>query len=552
VSVNWGDGATAPASFPAWHVYGGPGTFTVTVTATDGRGSGTATSVVTVGPSSATCLYTISPQPVAESGTLSAGQGAPVVVKVTNVKGKAMAKPEPVWLSFAPAAGGGTASACCTGAGASPPLGTTPVALTTGSGGEPAGEVLVTYVSAASAPSSGSDVITAAPAPDPAATGAVSTSYQYSSSPVPLSPPDTIAADCSSDVSNALGTWLRNLPPNSTVDPPPGACYQVDEGLNLKFPSGLTIDGGTYENESTAPTGSDSHGTQRGDPVFNVLGGANLTLENLAIAGADPGGYVAKMAFASGIQLQGTQGVTINAVTTTDTYGDGITLDPLRSAADHKGSGILSATDNADISNVTINGAGRMGISFVSVNTASVSDVNIQNVGLDTFDVEADQGDEGTVNLTINGCTASTSGPGDFFADGGSGSGKSTGNITVSNCVMQEAQAGTAIWIDRPSAGTIPRGPYSFENDSFQCGASTTVSCVEVLGATATISDSSLDFPGTMPAETVYEVEEGSSLTFANDSATGYGTTSSGDPGTVDATSTETGAGTGGTWTPAS
>jgi hypothetical protein len=388
------------------------------------------------------------------------------------------------------------------------------------------------------------------PVPDDPAGSSTSTSYQYSSTPVPLTPPTSIADDCSTDVSSSLGPWLRNLPPNSTVEPPPGACYQVDEGLGLKFPMGLTIDGGTYENHSTAPSGSNGGGTQRGDPVFNVLGGSGLTLENMTIEGVNPGGYLAKMAFAGGIELQGTQNATMSGIHITDTYGDGITLDPLRNGSDHKGSGIVASTNNATISNVDMTGTGRMGISFVSANGVSVNAVTVSNVGLDTFDVEADQGNEGSQNVTINDCTASTSGMGDFFADGGASSGKATSNITVSNCVVEQPQAGTALLVSRPTSGTTPRGPFLFENDTFQCGASTTVACVVVSGGTVTIEDSTLDFPGTTPAETVYSASLGSTLTFTDDDVTGYGTTSSGDPGTVDSTSTVTV--TGGTWTPAS
>jgi hypothetical protein len=185
-------------------------------------------------------------------------------------------------------------------------------------------------------------------------------------------------------------------------------------------------------------------------------------------------------------------------------------------------------------------------MALVSVNGASISNIAISNVGLDTFDVESDQGNEGTQNVTISGCTASTNGPGDFFADGGAGSGKSTGNITVSGCVMEQAQAGTAIWVRRPSSGggTTPRGPIVFENDTLACGASTTVSCVDVTGGTVTVQDSSLGFPGTTPAENVYRAATGTTLTFTNDTVTGYGSA-----GTVDATSSVTVSG--GTWTPA-
>jgi hypothetical protein len=551
VSVNWGDSQSGPASFPIWHTYGTAGTYTITLTATNTQGSGTSKKTVTVGSGSATCRYSLSPQPLAESGTLAGGQSAQATVVVSKANGTHQSKPEAVWLSFSPAPGGGTATACCTAADASVPLAVTPVALTTGSG-EPPGEILVTYTLPSTPPDSGTDVITASPVPNSSDSASSSTSYTYSSAPVPFTPPASIASDCSSNVSQPLGAWLRNLPANATVDPPPNACYQVDQGLLLKFPVNLTIDGGTYENLSTAPSGQNGNGTQRGDPVFNVLGGSGVTLENMTIQGVNPGGYLAKMAFASGIQLQGTQDATITNVTITATYGDGITLDPLRNGSNHKGSGILSATDNATISDVTINGAGRMGIAFVSVGGASVpgatvSNVSISNIGLDTFDVEADQGDEGTQNVTIDGCTASTTGAGDFFADGGAGSGKSTGNITVENCTMDEAQAGTALWVDRPSStsGTTLRGPYLFEDDTFDCGASTTVTCVIVTGGNVTVSDSTLNFPGTTPAENVYTATDDTVLTFDNDDATGYGT-----PGTADSTSTVTV--TGGTWTPAS
>jgi len=556
VDVNWGDGSHSPAPFPDGHAYAGPGSFTITLTVTNSNGSGTAVKAVTVGPTSTTCDYTVSPQPIAEEGSLAPGQSAPVVVTVRNPAGKAIASPEPVWLSFTPAPGGGTATACCSAAGISIPLATTPNAFVTG-GHEPPGEALVTYTQPLTLPPSGTDVITAAPIPA-AAAGSASTSYQFSSSPVPLTPPPSIKSDCTADVSVPLGQWLRNLPPNSTVDPPPAACYQVDEGLSLSFPNNLTIDGGTYENLSTMPASSNGNGTQRGSPVFNALGGTGLTLENMTISGMNPGGYDSKMAFAAGIELQGTANATIENITITGTYGDGITLDPLRNGSDHKGSGILSPTINASISNVDITGPGRMGIAFVSVrgvtanaNGASVSAVTIDNVGLDTFDVEADQGDEGSQNVTINGCTASTTGAGDFFADGGSSSGKQTGNITVENCTMQQAQAGTAIWVARPTTGTIDRGPFVFDSDAFDCGTSTLVTCVIVSGGAVTVSNSTLTFPtGAPPYENVYTATSGTLLTFLNDTVTGYGLESDGTSGTADSTSLVTL--TGGTWTPGS
>jgi hypothetical protein len=562
-SVNWGDGTTTASSFPDWHVYAEPGTYPVTLTVTNTHGSGTATTSVTVGSGTATCVYTASPEPIAEAGTMGSDQSAPVVVKVTNAKGTTIKAQEPVWLSFAPAPGGGTATACCTASGATTPLATTPNMLTTG-GNEPAGEVMVTYTTSATPPDSGSDVITAAGVPDAAAGEPTSTGYQYASSPIPLTPPSTIASDCSVDVSKSLGPWLRNLPPNSTVDTQ-GDCYQVDEGLYLDNPAPVTINGGTFENESTTPVSTGNPGTQRGDPVFNVLSGSGLTLENMAIDGANPGGYLAKMAFASGIQLQGTHDANISNVTITDTFGDGITLDPLRNASDHEGSGILSPTDNATISNVTINGAGRMGISFVSVDVASVTTVNVSNVGLDTFDVEADQGDEGAQGVTIDGCTASNPENSNlqraFFANGGLSSGNNKGSVsvTVENCVMDMAQGNTAVEVLRPTNYNVPRGPFMFVDDTFYCGQGTstsTASCVEVSGGTVTMAGSTFVYPDSSPYENVYSITNGSDLTFTNEfsndtTATGFGGCGASNPtGTSDSTSSFTN--TGGTWPPPS
>jgi hypothetical protein len=293
-------------------------------------------------------------------------------------------------------------------------------------------------------------------------------SPRLESSAETVSPPTGIAADCSSDVSKSLTPWLNSLPPNTTVSVRSGACYQVDERLAIKFPTGLTIDGGTYENAATTPPPSGKHALQRGFPVFNVLGGSEVTLENLDIEGADPTGtYTAKMAFAGGIELQGTSNATINQVSMSGLFGDGVTLAPLRGGTNHNSGKIKSPVNNVSISNLTVDCAGRMGITFGSVSGATVNNVTISNVGLDTFALEADQGNEGAVKVTIDGCTSSspanTNYMRSFFANNGVGAAKNTGNITVKNCSMTESQGTSAIQAERPGLGTVPRGPVVFD-----------------------------------------------------------------------------------------
>ena len=367
-----------------------------------------------------------------------------------------------------------------------------------------------------------------------------------------IAPPSSIPADCSSDVSKSLSPWFNSLPPDTTVDVPSGACYQVDEGIALNFPSGLTVDGGTFENTATSPPPSGKHGINRGYPAFNVLGGSGVTFENMTIEGADPTGtYTATMAFAGGIELQGTGSATISQVTVDGVFGDGVTLAPLRGGKDHESGKIVSPVDNVTISTLTVDGAGRMGITFGSVNGAQVSNVSASNVGLDTFDVEADQGNEGAVNVTIDGCTSSSEANSNFarsfFANDGVGSAKDTGDITVENCSMTEPQGTAAIQAERPGESTTPRGPILFDDDELSCEQSfspSVAACLVVQGSDVTIENSSVTFPSPSSADEVYDATVSSSLTLPDDDVSGFSSV-----GTADSTSTVTV--TGGTWTPA-
>jgi hypothetical protein len=366
-----------------------------------------------------------------------------------------------------------------------------------------------------------------------------------------VSPPSSIAADCSVDVSSSLGVWLRAQPAGTAVDMA-GDCYQVDEGLRLTFPTDLTIDGGTFENMATSPPPRNGHEAQRGFPAFNVVGGSGVTFENLDIEGADPSGaYTASMAFAGGIELQGTSDATISGVTVSSVFGDGITLAPLRGGKEHDTGKIVSPVTNVTASDITVDGAGRMGVTFGSVDGATMTNLSISDVGLDTFDVEADQGNEGSENVTINGCTASSAVTSNlartFFSNGGLGAGSRTGNITVENCVMTEPQGTAALQLLRPGNGKFDRGPFSFDNDTFACGQSTSatlVACMAVSGTNVTVQDSTFTFPTTSPVEAVYTAAISSTIAFDDDTVTGYGAV-----GTSDATSTVNI--TGGTWTPA-
>jgi hypothetical protein len=335
-----------------------------------------------------------------------------------------------------------------------------------------------------------------------------------------VAPPPTIADDCSVDVSAALQDWLSTLAPGTLVRPPAGACYRVDRGITLRFPVGLTIDGGTYRNTTTV---KGSSGTGKGRATFTVVGGSQVTIEDLTIEGANPGAYHPALAFEAGIALQGTAHSVVRNVAIDNVYGDGISLDPLRGGNHHMSGTILTPTTDLTINRVVITGSGRQGISLASVDSANIDDVALSNVGIDTFDVEADQANEGAQNVTIDGCTSSTWNGGSFFANGGAGSGSRTGNIVVENCQMLHPQGGDAVLVKNIPHATEPRGPITFSQDTLWCGESVYVGCLELNNATVSVTQSVIRFTKKSTVhENVYDAGNASRLALMSDSVQGW------------------------------
>ncbi|HXQ43272.1 MAG TPA: hypothetical protein VN816_01445 [Acidimicrobiales bacterium] len=357
-----------------------------------------------------------------------------------------------------------------------------------------------------------------------------------------VAPPPSIADNCSVDVSGALQRWLSTRPPGTLVRPPVGACYEVDRGITLPFPHGLTIDGGTFENRTTVRT---FPGNGIGRATFAVVGGSQVTFEDLTIKGANPAGYHPPLAFEAGIELEGTAHADIRNVAVEHVYGDGISLDPLRGASDHLSGAILSATTDLTVDRVVITGVGRQGMTLASVNGADIDDVALSDVGINTFDVEADQANEGAENVTIDGCTSSSANGGSFFANGGAGNGKQTGGIVVENCRMLEPQGGDAVLVDNITGGGERRGPITFSEDTLWCGASDYVGCFQLNGAKVSVTQSAIRFAGHSTVhENLYNAAGASTLTLVGDSVRGCQSLGGGAAGSTVQVS-------GGSWAPA-
>lgn len=337
-----------------------------------------------------------------------------------------------------------------------------------------------------------------------------------------------------------MQAWLRSLPPGTTVSVAPTACYLVNEGLTLDGAQGLTISGGTWQETSQPQNGAPA---AQMNPVFWLVGGSGLTLENLTISGSSSGGYDPSGAFAAGIRSDGVIGLDISNVSIDNVYGDGIELGPLRAAGDISNV-IVNPSENVTITNVSIDGAGRQGITLASVTNATISSVSLKHIGIDVFDLEADQWDEGALDVTINGCTVGGGNGGLFFANAGVSAGSDhTGNITVENCTMLTPDGGDAVLVETPDLEAHPRGPITFLDDSLQCGSSVYVACVMATDARIAVEGSTVTVPPGTIHEPVYGATESSVLTFQSDVVNGYGR-----QGTTDTTSSVTISG--GSWTP--
>ena len=148
-----------------------------------------------------------------------------------------------------------------------------------------------------------------------------------------VTPPASIAADCSTDVTAQLNSWFASLASGTTVSLAQGACYEVATTLNpdsanvyvpltLDSTSGLTINGNgaTFEQPVYNP---DDGGCSQDvfDPVVWLTGNTNLTINDVTLDG--PGtcsagggaGTEGDYGILVGKTATGNSGLTMNGVT---------------------------------------------------------------------------------------------------------------------------------------------------------------------------------------------------------------------------------------------
>jgi hypothetical protein len=251
--------------------------------------------------------------------------------------------------------------------------------------------------------------------------------------------PSTIPDDCSSDASAALNGWLAGVPDDATVQfPRGGACYGVDNPINLVNRNGLSLVGNGATIEMLGTTAN----SQSGFNIIRVDGGSNMSFWDMTLIGdntaksatgtnsaCSPAG---PMEWQYGIAFDGTRTGNVTDVNIKNICGDFIEMQPYQGPT---GSYHWPepATD-ITVSGGTFSVAGRQGMGLEDVQGATITGVTMSHVGQEAIDLEDDAVGEGVVgHVSLTDSHFSYIGAGVLADFGAQGGGTANGDIIVSN-----------------------------------------------------------------------------------------------------------------------
>jgi hypothetical protein len=230
--------------------------------------------------------------------------------------------------------------------------------------------------------------------------------------------PTTIPGDCSVDVSGPILSWIASVPDNSTLEFGTGACYRVDETLELRGRSGLDLvgNGAAFK----AVTTGDAWRAQ-----WRVVDSSNFGFRDMTIRGANPNGgtFFSDRQWQHAIDLRGVAGVEIAGVNVSDLYGDCLYLGQGLTAAKAWTRGV-HVHDSSCVRN------GRMGIAVTAARNVLVESSSFGQIARTAFDVEPNGPGFGAQDITFRGNRATGAPPGGFFTAIGDGP---VDSVTVSS-----------------------------------------------------------------------------------------------------------------------
>jgi chitodextrinase len=247
--------------------------------------------------------------------------------------------------------------------------------------------------------------------------------------PPPLPPPTpptytvpaSITADCSKDVTAELQSWINSVANGSTLAFGTGACYRLEGTLLMQGRSGLILEGkGSTLRASTVGNGHRSN--------LRFKDGGGHAVRGFTIEGGytKAGTHDTSLQWSHGIDSLGTQGLVVENVTIRNVSGDCVYLG--------LGSG---RTADAVVRNVTCQGTGRNGVSFVAADRSRVEGGSYSGIGFVAFDVEPND----LAGFGVNGATVDGATVGSYYLDVATVIGSAPiSNITFANIRVTAAK----------------------------------------------------------------------------------------------------------------
>jgi hypothetical protein len=172
-------------------------------------------------------------------------------------------------------------------------------------------------------------------------------------------------------------------------------CYKT-AGILITKP--VTINGGTYNDHVNAESKDALHAegaTDNVEPIFRIKDTSNVTISNVVLNGLNFGGGYRGLPWVNeeGIRILSSANVTLDNVSTNNTYGDGLIL------GFQPG---YPPTTNLAVNGYTINKAGRQGVTLAYATASTLNDVTINSSADAGWDFESDLTGIGAGNITIN------------------------------------------------------------------------------------------------------------------------------------------------------
>jgi len=186
--------------------------------------------------------------------------------------------------------------------------------------------------------------------------------------------PAKIASDCSTDATRPILAWIASVPNNSVLSFAKGACYRIEQTLELRHRHGLDFEGNGSKFRSLNPP-SDHRA------LWRIIDSTRIALHDMTITGsyARGGTFTTSLQHAHAVDIDGSN-VDIDNVTMTDVAGDCVYFG--------RGSTTALTLSSGTVHDSTCLRTGRNAIAVVAGNNILVHQVTTGSIGYDVFDVE--------------------------------------------------------------------------------------------------------------------------------------------------------------------